>query len=108
MYPAEQPMYFYKEYTQPSKNSDKPDKIKRIYNNYDAYKTCIHRNVCLTETHKTITENDRRLERAMFFKMKKEEYKKEFSKRPSVEGPFTIFKEQYHIEQENSNRNDKN
>ena len=32
--------------------------------------------------------------------MEKEEYKKEFAKRPSVEGPFGIFKEQYHVEQE--------
>ena len=32
--------------------------------------------------------------------MEKEEYKKEFAKRPSVEGPFRIFKEQYHVEQE--------
>ena len=64
--------------------------------------------MCLTETHKTITENGGGLERAMFFKMIKEEYKKEFSKRPSVEGPFTIFKEQYSVEQENCNRNDKN
>ena len=32
--------------------------------------------------------------------MEKEEYKKEFNKRPSVEGPFGIFKEQYHVEQE--------
>ena len=32
--------------------------------------------------------------------MEKEEYKKEFSKRPSVEGPFGIFKEQCHVEQE--------
>ena len=32
--------------------------------------------------------------------MEKEEYKKEFSKRPSVEWPFGIFKEQYHVEQE--------
>ncbi|WP_458454062.1 transposase, partial [Methanobrevibacter sp.] len=51
-------------------------------------------------THKTITENGGRLERAMFFKMEKEEYKKEFKKRPCVEGPFGIFKEQYHVEQE--------
>ena len=29
-----------------------------------------------------------------------EEYKKEFSKRPCVEGPFGIFKEQYHVNQE--------
>ena len=35
-----------------------------------------------------------------FLKMEKEEYKKEFSKRPCVEGPFGIFKEQYHVNQE--------
>nr|WP_233144900.1 MULTISPECIES: transposase [Methanobrevibacter] len=62
----------------------------------------MHRKSCLTDkqTHKTITENSGRLERAMFFKMEKEEYKEEFKKRPSVEGPFGIFKEQYHVEQE--------
>lgn len=32
--------------------------------------------------------------------MEKAEYKEEFSKRPCVEGPFGIFKEQFHIEQE--------
>ena len=36
----------------------------------------------------------------MFFKMEKEEYKKEFRKRPCVEGPFGIFKEQYNVNQE--------
>ena len=36
----------------------------------------------------------------MFFKMEREEYKKEFSKRPSVEGQFGILKEQFHVEQE--------
>lgn len=102
MCPSGQPMYFYKEYTQPNEESDKPDKIKRLYNNYTACKYCIHRKSCLTDkqTHKTITENGGRLERAMFFKMEKEEYKEEFKKRPSVEGPFGIFKEQYHVEQE--------
>ena len=30
----------------------------------------------------------------------KKEYKDEFKKRPCVEGPFGIFKEQFHIEQE--------
>ncbi|WP_295603255.1 transposase [uncultured Methanobrevibacter sp.] len=102
MCPAGQPMYFYKEYTEKNEDQEKPDKIKRLYNNYYACKHCIHRESCLTEkqTHKTITENGGRLERAMFFKMKKEEYKKEFSKRTCVEGPFGIFKEQYHIDQE--------
>ena len=36
----------------------------------------------------------------MFFKMEKEEYKKEFGKRPSVEWPFGILKEQFPVEQE--------
>lgn len=79
-------MYFYKEYTQLSEDPEKSNKIKRIYNNYCACKTCIHRKSCLSEkqTHKNITENDGRLERVMFFKMEKEEYKREFTKRPSV------------------------
>ena len=95
-------MYFYKEYTEENEDSNKPDKIKRLYNNYYASKHCIHRDSCLTEkqTHKTITENGGRLKRAMFFKMEKEEYKEEFKKRPCVEGPFGIFKEQFHVEQE--------
>jgi len=102
MCPAGQPMYFYKEYIEKSEDPDKPDKVKRLYNNYYACKHCIHREDCLSEkqTHKTITENGGRLERAMFFKMEKEEYKKEIRKRPSVEGPFGIFKEQYNVEQE--------
>ena len=84
--PAEQPMYFYKEYTEKSEDLDKPDKIKRLYNNYQACKRCIYRENCLSEkqTYKTITENGGRLGRAMFFKMEKEEYKQEFSKRSSV------------------------
>ena len=102
MCPGGQPMYFYKEYIEESEDPDKPNKVKRIYNNYDACKNCIHRENCFTEkqTHRTITENGGRLERAMFFKMEKEEYKKEFSKRPCVEGPFGVFKEQFHVEQE--------
>ena len=102
MCPSGQPMYFYKEYIEKRKDTDKPDKVKRLYNNYYACKHCIHREGCLTEkqTHKTITENGGRLERAMFFKMEKEEYKKEFKKRSSVEGPYGIFKEQHHVEQE--------
>ena len=102
MCPAGQPMYFYKEYIETNENPEKPDKIKRLYNNYQACKCYIHRGDCLSEkqTHKTITENGGRLERAIFFKMEKEEYKKEFSKRPCVEGLFGIFKEQYCVEQE--------
>ena len=36
----------------------------------------------------------------MHYKMEKEEYMEKFNKRPCVEGPFGIFKEQFHIEQE--------
>ena len=102
MCPEGQPMYFYKEYTEKNEDPDKPDKIKRLYNNYYACKHCIHREACLSEkqTHRTITENGGRLERSMYLKMEKEEYKEEFKKRPSVEGPFGIFKEQYRVEQE--------
>ena len=45
-------------------------------------------------------KNGKRMQRAMYHKMEKEEYKDEFKKRPCVEGPFGIFKEQFHIEQE--------
>ena len=102
MCPASQLMYFYKEYITKNDDPNKPDKIKRLYNNYSACKCCIYRESCLSEkqTHRTITENGERMQRAMFYKMEKEEYKEEFSKRPCVEGPFGALKEQFHIEQE--------
>ena len=95
-------MYFFREYTKPNKDPSKTDKITRIYNNYSACKCCIHKNNCFTDkqTHRTITENGERMQRAMHHKMEKEEYKEEFSKRSYAEGPFGIFKEQFHIEQE--------
>lgn len=101
MCPAGQPMYFYKEYIEESEDPDKPDKIKRLYNNYHACKHCIQQEGCFTgkQTHRTITENGGRLERAMHLKMEKEENKQEFSKRPCVEGPFGVLKEQFHVEQ---------
>ena len=58
MWPAGQPMYFNKEYTQPSEDSEKPDKIKRIYNNYDACKDCIHRESCLSKKQSQKTAED--------------------------------------------------
>ena len=93
--PGGQFMYFFREYTKPNKDPSKPDKITRIYNNYSACKCCIHKNNCFTDkqTHRTITENGERMQRAMHHKMEKAEYKEEFSKRPCVEGPFGIFKE---------------
>ena len=71
-------MYFYKKYTEENEDPYKPDKIKRLHNNYYACKHCINWESWLTEkqTHKTITENCERLERVMFFKLEKEEYKK--------------------------------
>ena len=36
----------------------------------------------------------------MNHKMEKQEYKEEYAKRSSVEGPFGIFKEQFQLEKE--------
>lgn len=71
-------MYYYKEYTEKNEEPNKPDKVKRPYNNYPTCKHPIHRENCFTEkqTHKTITENCGRLEITMFFKIEKKEYKK--------------------------------
>ncbi len=38
------------------------------------------------------------MQKTMKHKMEKEEYKEEYVKRSSVEGPFGILKQQYHIE----------
>ena len=40
------------------------------------------------------------MSKAMNHKMEKQEYKDEYAKRSSVEGPFGIFKEQFQIEKE--------
>ncbi len=40
------------------------------------------------------------MQKAMNEKMEKQEYKDEYGKRSSVEGPFGIFKEQFQIEKE--------
>ena len=40
------------------------------------------------------------MQKAMTHKMEKQEYKDEYAKRSSVEGPFGIFKEQFQIEKE--------
>lgn len=100
--PAGEYLYFYKQYTIPDEYPEKPDKIKRLYNNYNACKICKFKKDCISEkqTHKTITENGDRLQIEMYLKMEKEEYKKEYAKRPCVEGPFGTLKEFYHIEQE--------
>ncbi len=80
----------------------KPDKIKRLYNNYNACKNCKQKNKCITgkQTHRTITENGDRLIRAMYVKMEKEEYQKEYEKRSTVERPFGTLKIQYNMEDE--------
>ena len=85
-----------------TQRSKKTKKIKRIYNNYNACKNCNARAKCCasSQTHKTITEYGSKLQKAMNHKMEKQEYKDEYSKRSSVEGPFGIFKEQFHLEKE--------
>ena len=40
------------------------------------------------------------MKKGMQEKMEKEEYKDEYAKRSSVEGPFGVFKEQFNIEKE--------
>ena len=48
------------------------------------------------------------MQKAMNQKMEKQEYKYEYAKRTSVEGPFGILKEQFQIEKEIVIGNDKN
>ena len=100
--PENQYLHFYAKYTEPHKDSKKPDKVKRIYNNYNACKNCNVRTKCCasSQTHKTITEYGSELQKAMNHKMEKQKYKDEYAKRSSVEGPFGIFKEQFQIEKE--------
>ena len=84
------------------KHPEKPDKIKRLYNNYGACKACKARNKCISASqyHRTITEYGSEMKKGMQEKMEKEEYKDEYAKRSSVEGPFGVFKEQFNIEKE--------
>ena len=100
--PENQYLHFYGKYTEPHKDPKKPDKVKRIYNNYNACKNCNVRTKCCasSQTHKTITEYGSELQKAMNHKMEKQEYKDEYAKRSSVEGPFGIFKEQFQLEKE--------
>ena len=95
-------LHFFAKYIEPHKDPEKPDKIKRLYNNYEACKHCPARNKCCSssQTHKTITEYGSEMQKAMNQKMEKQEYKDEYAKRSSVEGPFGIFKEQFQIEKE--------
>ena len=83
-----------------TKIQKKPDKIKRLYNNYGACKNCKARNKCSAspQTHKTLTKYSSEMQKSMNQKMEKQEYKDEYTKRSSVEGPFGIFKEQFQIE----------
>ena len=102
-------MHFFGKYIEHTKIQKKPDKIKRIYNNYDACKNCKARNKCCTssQTHRTITEYGSEMQKAMNQKMKKQEYKDEYAKRSSIEGPFGILKEKFDIEK-SSHRNNQN
>ena len=95
-------LHFFGKYIEPHKDPEKPDKIKRIYNNYDACKNCKARNKCCSssQTHRTITEYGSEMQKAMNKKMEKQEFKDEYAKRSSVEGPFGILKEQFNIEKE--------
>ena len=95
-------LYFFAQYNEPHKDLEKPDKIKRLYNNYSACKNCKARNKCCSSSqkHRTLTEYGSEMQKAMNHKMEKQEYKDEYAKRSSVEGPFGILKEQFQIEKE--------
>lgn len=95
-------MHFFAKYIESHKDPEKLDKIKRLYNNYEACKHCLARNKCCSDsqTHRTITEYGSEMQKAMNQKMEKQEYKDEYAKRSSVEGPFGILKEQFQIEKE--------
>jgi len=84
------------------KTKTKTAKIKRSYNNYHACKNYKQRNKYTSskQTHKTTTKNSDRLIRAMYIKIEKEEYQKEYEKRSTVERPFGTLKIQYNIEDE--------
>ena len=78
-------------------------KIKRHYNNYTPFKNCKTKkkiNDYPQNKHiKTITEYSSKMQKAMTHKNeKKQEYKNEYAKKSSVEGPFGILKEQFQIE----------
>ena len=64
---------FLANYIEPHKDPDKPDKIKRLYNNYEACKHCSARNKCCSssQTHRTITEYGSEMQKAMNHKMEK-------------------------------------
>ena len=52
----------FSKYYEPHKDPEKPDKIKRLYNNYEARKNCKARNKCCPSTntqnhHKTLFIN---------------------------------------------------
>ena len=75
-------LHFFAKYIEPHKDPEKPDKIKRLYNNYEACKHCPARNKCCSssQTHKTITEYGSEMQKAMNQKMEKQEYKDEYAK----------------------------
>jgi hypothetical protein len=98
--PENEYMHFQGEYAISNKDSSKENKITRLYSNYNACKDCKMINKCISSssTHRTITENGNKLQKAMKTKMENTEYQEEYSKRSCVEGPYGTLKEQYHIE----------
>ena len=100
--PEGQILTFFNDYVEKNADPEKPDKIKRLYSNYNACKACKARNKCISDSqyHRTITEYGSEMKKGMQLKMEKEENKEEYGKRSSVEGPFGVFKEQFQIEKE--------
>ena len=82
------------------KNKDDPLEVKRMYNNPEACYDCPYKKLCFAEshTHRQITEYGSEEVQEMKFKLETPEGKKEYKKRgKTVEGPYGILKQQYHI-----------
>ena len=89
-------------YVEPHKDLEKPDKIKRFCNNYKACKT-EKQEINAVHPHKHTKPSQNMVQKCKkqwTKKREKQEYKDEYAKRSSVEGPFGIFKEQFQIEKE--------
>ena len=94
-------MYFFVKYVEPHKDPEKPYTIKRLYNNYKACENCKSRNKCCSlHKHTKPSQNMVQKCKKQWTRKWKNKNKDKFAKKPSVEGPFGIFKEQFQIEKE--------
>ena len=81
------------EYKVKSKDTDYPDKIKRVYYNKDCY-NCELKDKCTKSNVRVITDYGDTLKKSMERKMETKEGKEEYSKRKVVEAPFGVLKKE--------------